>query len=193
MLWLKAGAFLFYYINIRPVSKVSRSTMAHFSYPKTEHLKSRKAIEQLFKSGESFFIYPYKVIYRLIDNRQLIMDNSSQVENQEDISMDGKPSIINSQLPIINSKLLSGFAVSTRNFKHAVDRNRIKRLGREAFRLNKHALNEQLHINQLKLEVFFIFTDKKLPDWKLIEPKIQACLKKLIHLTKKHHEKLLQG
>ena len=160
--------------------------MPRFTYPKTEHLKSRKAIDQLFKSGESFFVYPYKVIYRLIDNGQLIMDNAAG-------EPEAKVETPNNQLSIINYQLLSGFAASTRNFKHAVDRNRIKRLGREAFRLNKHALEQQLATNQLALQVFFIFTDKKLPDWKLIEPKMQACLKKLIHLTKKHHEKLLQG
>jgi ribonuclease P protein component len=164
-----------------------------FTYPKAEHLKSRKAIEQLFKSGQSFFVYPYKVVYQFIDNGKLVIDNESPSETPTTMPTDEQSGIIHSQFSITSYPLLSGFAASTRNFKHAVDRNRIKRLGKEAYRLNKHALIEQLGINQLKLEVFFIFTDKKLPDWKLIEPKMQACLKKLIHLTKKHHEKLLQG
>lgn len=137
----------------------------NFTYPKTEHLKSRKAIEQLFKSGQSFFIYPYKVVYQLIDNGQWIIDNLGSESVQK--------------ANIVHCPLLSGFAVSTKNFKHAVDRNRIKRLGREAFRLNKNTLTQQLTANHQQLQVFFIFTDKKLPDYKLIEPKMQACLKKL--------------
>lgn len=163
-----------------------------FTYPKAEHLKSRKAIEQLFKTGQSFFVYPYKVVYQIIDNRQWAMENEKFAESTQDSPAE-QPPIGNYPLPIINFPLLSGFAVSSRNFKHAVDRNRIKRLGREAYRLNKHSLMQLLADNHLQLQVFFIFTDKKLPNWKLIEPKMQACLKKLIHLTKKHHEKLLQG
>ncbi len=150
----------------------------NFTYPKAEHLKSRKAIEQLFKSGQSFFIYPYKVVYQ-INSPEVRKSGSPEVEP---INQHATPSskLITSGLPDFRTfGLLSGFAVSTKNFKRAVDRNRIKRLGREAFRLNKHSLTQQLEANHQQLQVFFIFTDKKLPDYKLIEPKMQACLKKL--------------
>lgn len=41
-------------------------------------------------------------------------------------------------------KLQIGFSVSKRYFKKAVDRNHFKRLLREAYRLNKHSLLENL-------------------------------------------------
>lgn len=149
-----------------------------FTYPKEEHLKSRKAIEQLFKSGQSFFIYPYKVIYQI--NSPEVGKSESPKEKQPDNQATSPSTLLTSGPADFRTfGLLSGFAVSTKNFKRAVDRNRIKRLGREAFRLNKHVLTLQLEASHQQLQVFFIFTDKKLPDYKLIEPKMQACLKKL--------------
>lgn len=57
-------------------------------------------------------------------------------------------------------KLQAGVTVSTRNFKKASDRNKIKRQTREAWRLQKAALNEVLKGD---LAVFFIYTEKELP------------------------------
>ena len=51
-----------------------------------------------------------------------------------------------------------GIGVSNKNFKHAVDRNQIKRWTREAWRLNKNVLQEKLIERQKQLSVFFIYT-----------------------------------
>ena len=61
------------------------------------------------------------------------------------------------------SPLQAGFAAGSRNFKTAVDRNRIKRLIKEAWRLQKNELKEQLKKQNRKLNVFFIYTGKELP------------------------------
>jgi ribonuclease P protein component len=162
--------------------------MHQFTYPKEEHLKSRKAIDQLFKAGQSFFVFPYKVVYKLVGNEERVMDDAERktAANASAAKADYKSTFV-------HWPLQAGFAVSTKNFKKAVERNRIKRLGRETYRLNKLPLLEVLTENHLQLQVFFIYTDKQLPQWQLLQPKMQACLKKLVHLTKKHHEKLLQG
>jgi len=36
-----------------------------FSLSKTERLKSKKTIDTLFQIGEAFFVFPYKVIFRI--------------------------------------------------------------------------------------------------------------------------------
>jgi ribonuclease P protein component len=70
------------------------------------------------------------------------------------------------------------FTVPKRNFKKAVDRNRIRRQMREAYRINKHiiTLNEQLAIPFL---IGYVYIGKlKLP-YEKVEEKIIASLHRL--------------
>jgi ribonuclease P protein component len=76
--------------------------------------------------------------------------------------------------------LQAGFGAGSRNFKRAVDRNRIKRLAREAFRLQKQPLLQRLEEKGLCLAVFFIYTGKDLPDYTTVTQKIGVILQKLI-------------
>jgi len=38
--------------------------------PKTESLKSKKLIRLLFESGKSEFVYPYKIVYRVLESNE---------------------------------------------------------------------------------------------------------------------------
>jgi ribonuclease P protein component len=61
-----------------------------------------------------------------------------------------------------------GAGASTRNFKKSVDRNKIKRRLREAWRLQNLPLTELLLQQNHKLAVFFIYSGKELPEYKVV-------------------------
>ncbi len=83
--------------------------------------------------------------------------------------------------------LQAGFGASARNFKKATDRNRIKRLAREAYRLQKKELEQVLQNKQAGMAVFFIYTGRELPLFEAVKSAMQLGIQKLIKLV---HEKI---
>ena len=132
-----------------------------FTLGKNERLKSRKQIEQLFAEGKSFVVNPFRVYF----------------------IVNGLPIAIGTSMVNASSSLQFGIGVSTKNFKKAVDRNRIKRLTREAWRLQKNELKERLKRINIELNVFFIYTGKELPDFETVKDKVAVALKKLADKT----------
>ncbi|HRN55586.1 MAG TPA: ribonuclease P protein component [Agriterribacter sp.] len=126
---------------------------------KQERLKSRKRIEQLFREGKSFSVFPYRVLYLPVAGT-------------------------NARLPV---PLQAGVTVSSKHFKKAVHRNRIRRLTREAYRLQKTALQQKLTGTGNQLILFFIYTGRELPDFLLVKEKVQVILNKLIQVIDENH------
>lgn len=79
--------------------------------------------------------------------------------------------------------LQAGFTVSARNFKKAVDRNRIKRLMRETYRLQKNPLREHLEESRISIAVFFVYTGTELPQYDFVFQKINTALQRLEKLV----------
>jgi ribonuclease P protein component len=133
-----------------------------YTLGKQERLKSRKVIENLFKEGKSFSIFPFRLLFAF-EKKQ--------------------PSTDNNQLLRDSYRLQAGFTASSRHFKKAVDRNRIKRLMREAYRLQKNELESLCILKGNSLALFLIYVGKELPLFELVYEKTGLILKRLIKLT----------
>ena len=102
------------------------------NFPKREHIVSTRLIDQLFGSGStSMAAYPLRAVFRMVERSQT-----------------GVPVQV----------LIS---VPKKRFKHAVDRNRVKRQVREAYRHCKQPLVEAVSDSQ-SLLLSFIWTGDSL-------------------------------
>jgi len=72
-----------------------------------------------------------------------------------------------------------GLGVSSRNFKKAVDRNRIKRQMKEAWRLQILPLKEKTIAVNLQLFVFVNFIGHQIPDYKEIYAQVGSMISRL--------------
>ncbi len=71
--------------------------------------------------------------------------------------------------------------VSKREFKRAVDRNRIRRIMREAYRLNQGKIN-----NLPKLQIAYIYSAKEMPELKQISAKFVESFERLKQYVEKN-------
>jgi ribonuclease P protein component len=81
-----------------------------------------------------------------------------------------------------NPPLQFGVSASTKNFKKAVDRNKIKRRIREAYRLQKISIEQKLKAKKCQLSMFVIYTGKEIPEYRELFVQMNKLLEKLEHI-----------
>jgi len=78
-----------------------------------------------------------------------------------------------------------GVGAGKRYFKKAVHRNKIKRLLREAWRLQKNELLEKTNEQQKGLAVFIVYVGKELPSFSEISIQVKQVIDRLITFINK--------
>lgn len=134
---------------------------SRFTLGKDERLKKRKEIEAIFESGESFSLYPFRVFYlsKVVSIQERIIDHEKLQES---------------------SSLQFGVGVSKKQFKKAVDRNRIKRLTREAYRIQNAELKKTIEEKgEQSLNLFILYVGKEMPQFAFVKEKVFAVLERL--------------
>ena len=124
-----------------------------YTFRKEERLCSQAIIEQLFKDGKSFAIFPFRIVYNTVD----------------------LPANVPAQVT---------FSVAKKRIKRAVDRNRIKRLMREVYRLNKAAHYEHFESKRKQCALLIMYLGPVGLEYAEAEQKIIRVLARLI----KEHE-----
>lgn len=111
------------------------SAAEKFTLSKEERICSKKLINELFTgNGRSMTAFPLRVVFM----KRTIVDEQPRA-----------------------AMLVS---VPKRYFKHAVDRNRVKRQVREAFRRNKSIITQNLTDDHEAVAMAFVWlTDEKFP------------------------------
>ena len=115
-----------------------------------EHLKSKRVIEQVYANGASVTSFPLRAIYI-----------EQPAEEQEPTAA-----------ILIN--------VSKKRFRHAVDRNLVKRRIREAYRTSKHPFIEALENKGKKMAVAIIYVDNKHNSTAFIRKKMARLLESIL-------------
>ncbi len=116
------------------------------TFKKQERLKSRKTIERLFREGHSFPAYPIRLVWLPLEASE----------------------------PGPGAPVQFTVTVSKKRFRRAVDRNRIKRLVREAWRIRKSTLYDHLRSQQQGPFAFLvIYTAKEILPFPQIDKAMQ--------------------
>ena len=123
-----------------------------FTYQKKDKLKSRKQMQFLFSKGTAINMHPIRLLYTIEKEEAGIFSNGL---------------------------LQAGVGAPSRQFRKAVQRNKVKRLLREGYRLEKPNFTNSISITNTRLNLFFLYVDAHVQTQQEIQATIKLLLQKL--------------
>ncbi len=138
-----------------------------FTYQKKDKLKSRKQTQFLFSKGSAISVGPIRLLYTL------------ETEDAEEFSIENSSKEKFPKGEFQKGVLQAGVGAPTRHFRKAVMRNKVKRLLREGYRMERPAFMNAINIDHKRLNLFFLYTESKVLTQQEIQEKIKAVLQKL--------------
>lgn len=127
-----------------------------FTYQKKDKLKSRKQTQHLFSTGQAINVFPIRLIYTI------------------------EPMATALEMGSASSLLQAGVGAPSRTFRKAVQRNRVKRLLREAYRLEKPYFITQAALDNKRVNLFFLYNDANVLTQVEIQAKVKEALAILV-------------
>ena len=124
--------------------------MAKEGLPKYERICKENDIQALFDKGRGVSVYPYRVIY-------LFRHDESR--------------------PVTVRVLVS---VSKKRFHHAIKRNRVKRIMREAWRRSKAPLYEICQKDNISVDVALVYTATVIHSYEEMLSKTKKAVKEIV-------------
>jgi len=123
------------------------------NFPKSERLKSQKKIQEVIQKGKVVRFGTIKICWMVISTKQ--KGNNS-----------------------FTPQIKTGFSVPKKKIKHAVDRNKIRRIMKEIFRLNKAPFYSMIPEGK-QLILFCIYQNNEILPYKKIEADFLSALKRI--------------
>lgn len=120
------------------------------TFPKQEKLCGQLRIAALYKEGRRFVAFPLRVTIK-------------------------KSAGTGAENPLCKVLIWAPKSL----FKHAVDRNHLRRLIREAYRLEKEPLEAYCETQPCTIELAFNYMDKEVHDFETIRRAVRKAIKKI--------------
>ena len=120
--------------------------MKELAFPKAHRICRKLDFQHIFNQGQSHYVYPVKMLY-------VMRPDAGQ-----------------------EAGVKVGVIVPKRLFRHAVARNRLKRLLREAYRLNQRDLTEKAIRDGVQWQLLFIYTAQRMHAFHKVEDAVKNLI-----------------